>query len=61
MAWRAHVWVDTTVGTISSSTVLGSLIYLNVLDDKRVNIKSLSLEDNIGLTAYLSIGLCIQK
>jgi len=34
VAWVGHVWVDTTVGTVGATALLGGLVDLDVLDDE---------------------------
>jgi len=43
VAWVGHVWVDTTVGTVCSATLLGGLVDLDVLDDKVAGIETLGI------------------
>lgn len=43
-----HVWVDTTVGTVSTSATLGGLIDLDVLDNKVAGIETLGV--GVGLS-----------
>merc|ERR1711972_965262 len=49
VAWRAHVWVNTTVSTICSSSHFWCTVYLNVVNDEMIGIQAL----------VLSIGFCV--
>lgn len=46
---RRHVRVDTTVGTVSSSSQLGSLVGLDVVDNQGLNIESLHFGVGLGV------------
>lgn len=47
MAWCAHIRIDASMGTVGSSAVFWGLVYLNVLDDKRIGIESLGLRKKL--------------
>lgn len=49
MAWVAHVWVDSTVGSVSSSSLLWCLVDLNVLDDQVVGVEALGISVRLGV------------
>lgn len=43
-----HVWVDTTVSTVSAPSLLGSLVDLDVLDDQVAGVEALGV--GVGLS-----------
>lgn len=43
MAWVAHVWVDSTVGSVCSSSLFWCLVDLNMLDHQIVGVEALSI------------------
>lgn len=49
MAWVGHVWVDTTVGTVCSATLLRGLVDLDVLDDQVGGVESLGVGVGFGV------------
>lgn len=51
VAWRRHVRVDATMGTVGAATQALSTVHLNVIDDQTINIES----------SVISIGLSIAQ
>lgn len=51
VAWRRHVGVDATMGTVGAATQALSTVHLNVIDDQTINIES----------SVISIGLSIAQ
>lgn len=49
MAWVAHVWVDSTVGSVCSSSLLGGLVDLDVLDDQVFGVETLCVSVGLGV------------
>jgi len=49
VAWVGHVWVDTTVGTVCSATLLWCLVDLDVLDEKVASVKALGVGVGFGV------------
>ena len=49
MARVRHVGVDTTVGTVSATTLFGGLVDLDVLDDEVGGIESLGICVGLGV------------
>lgn len=49
MAGVGHVWVDTTVGSVCSSALLGGLVDLDVLDDEFFGVEALGVGVGFGV------------
>jgi hypothetical protein len=49
VAWVGHVWVDTTVGTVCSAALLGSLVDLDVLDNQVGGVETLGVGVGFGI------------
>jgi len=49
VAWVAHVWVDTTVGTVCATTLLWCLVDLDVLDEKVAGVEALGVGVGFGV------------
>ncbi len=49
MAWVAHVWVDSTVGSVSSTSLFWCLIDLDVLDNQVASVKTLDISVGFGV------------
>lgn len=49
MAWVAHVWVDTTVSTVCSSSLLGRLVHLDVLDHQVTRVETFCVGVGFGV------------
>ena len=49
MAWVGHVWVDTTVSTVCSAALLGSLVDLDVLDNQVGGVETLGVGVGFGV------------
>lgn len=43
VGWARQVWVDSTVSSVSSSSLFRGLVDLDVLDDERLDIESLDV------------------
>merc|ERR1719411_303049 len=41
VAWRRHVWIDTTMSPISSSAHFRCAVHLNMIDDQMIGIQTL--------------------
>ena len=48
MAGVAHIWVDTTVGSVCSSSLFWCLVDLDVLDDQVIGVEALCI--GVGLS-----------
>ena len=53
VTWVSHIWVDTAVGTVSTTTLLWSLVDLDVFNDQIVSIQTLG--NGIGLGVFQQI------
>merc|ERR1712223_217800 len=40
VTWGGHVWVDTTVSSVCSSSLLSSSVDLDMVDDESINVKA---------------------
>lgn len=49
MAWVAHVWVDSAVGSVCSSSLLGGLVDLDVLNDQVFGVETLCVGVGLGV------------
>ena len=49
MAWVAHVWVDTTVGTVCSTTLLWCLVDLDVLNEEVASVEAFGVSVGFGV------------
>jgi len=49
MAWVAHVWIDTTVSTVCSATLLWCLVDLDVSDLKVGGVETFSIGVGFGI------------
>lgn len=54
----AHVRVDSPVSTVGSSTHLGSLVYLNVLNDQGINIQTLEFCIALSILQHVQEEFC---
>lgn len=49
MAWVAHVWIDSAVGSVGSSSLLGCLVDLDVLDKEIVGVQAFGISIGLGV------------
>jgi len=49
VAWIAHIWIDTTMGTVCTSSLLWCLIDLDVLNDEVAGIETFGVGVRLGV------------
>lgn len=49
VAWVAHIWIDSTMGSVCSSSLLWCLVDLDVLDNQVIGVEALSIGVGFGV------------